>query len=461
MTTEASAPRSRRTPPATPPAARRLDLGRRLRVLAGVDEGILDQVPLERTRYVGLGGVILGTAVVAGISMWFALSQVLGGAHIAMLVPTVIWALIVLNLDRWLVSTVTGMWQRRLLMLIPRLLVAVVLGFIIAEPLVLRVFETAIVQHVVDERQEARNAERDLLVACNPKTPSTAPPPQDCRNALLLASTPAADEARLAQLKEDARRLKAQVDAGSRRHAELIDQATDECAGRDGAGLSGRAGWGPRCRRLQQEADDYAVRNRLSANAAELQALNTQISELSGSLATTRNEYGKRVEDAVEARVAALPGPEDPVGLLERMRALDEVTAENTYLFGASWLFRLFLILIDCLPVLVKLMGGTSTYDRMVEHENRVRERIHDKTLHYSAERRLGELELQAYRDSEDLRRRRQRIDVEGKAADAGMRAEVEEMVRKRAEELSRRGDRTERRNGAHVGTGLTRPFSG
>ncbi|WP_203872378.1 DUF4407 domain-containing protein, partial [Planomonospora parontospora] len=278
----------------TSASGRRFDLGRRLRILAGVDEGILDQVPLERTRYVGLGGVVLGTAVVAGISMWFALSQVLGGAHIAMLIPTVIWGLIVLNLDRWLVSTVTGLWQRRLLMLIPRLLVAVILGFIIAEPLVLRVFETAVVQHVVDERQAARNTERDRLVACNPSAPTATPPQRDCRNAQLLASTPAVEAAQLTQLQDQATKLKAQVDAANERHAHLIDQATDECAGRRGSGLSGKEGWGPRCQRLQNEADGFKTRSRLSENTEKLQALNTQIAELSGPLTTKRADYGQR-----------------------------------------------------------------------------------------------------------------------------------------------------------------------
>ncbi|GGL46495.1 hypothetical protein GCM10014719_54690 [Planomonospora parontospora subsp. antibiotica] len=165
------------------------------------------------------------------------------------------------------------------------------------------------------------------------------------------------------------------------------------------------------------------------------------------------------MEAEIGKRLDVMPGPEDPVGLLERMRALHEVTAENAYLFGASWLFRLFLIIVDCLPVLVKLMGGSTTYDRMVEQENRVREKLHEKTLQCKADVQLGELELQAYRGSEDRRRRRQLIDVESKAADAEARATVEEMIKKRAGELSRQNGGGERRNGVRRHTGLTKPF--
>ncbi|MBG0826823.1 DUF4407 domain-containing protein [Planomonospora sp. ID67723] len=444
--------------PRMPSTGRRFDLGRRLRVLAGVDEDILAQVPLERTRYVGLGGVVLGTAVVAGASMWFALSQVLGGAHIAMLVPTVIWALIVLNLDRWLVSTVTGMWQRRLLMLFPRLLVAVVLGFIIAEPLVLRVFETAIVQHVVDERQVAQNAERDRLVACNPTTPSATPPQRDCRNAQLLASTAAADQTRLDKLEADATVLRARIRTDERDHRKLLQQANDECAGRATRGTSGKRGDGPLCKRLDDKVRKLETDRNLVANRRELREMENQISELRGPLAAKQDGYGQWVKAEIDKRVAVMPGPEDPVGLLERMRALHEVTAENGYLFGASWLFRLFLIIVDCLPILVKLMGGSTTYDRMVEQENRIRERVHERALHCKADVQLGELELQAYRDSEDRRRRRQLVDVESKAADAEARAAIEEMIKERAEELSRQNG-GEWRNGARRRTGLTKPF--
>ncbi|MFI6457305.1 DUF4407 domain-containing protein [Streptosporangium amethystogenes] len=438
----------------------RLDLGRRLRALSGADEGVLDQVPLERTRYVGLGGVVLGTAVVAAISMWFALSQVLGGSHIGLIVPTTIWMLIVLNLDRWLVSTVTGIWHRKLLMLIPRLLVAMVLGFVIAEPLVLRVFETAVVQHVLDGRQADRNAERALLLRCNSQEATDTPGSQDCRNGRLLAPTAESDAARLRDLESDAGKLRARVDADNARHDELLSQATKECGGVKTEVTSGRRGMGPLCERLDAAVEDFVAQSKLVENQERLRSLEDRISALRGPLADKQAAFGQQVEAGVRERVDALPGKDDPVGLLERMRALHELTAENVYLFGASWLLRLFLILIDCLPVLVKLMGGTTTYNRMVDHTNRIQERIHEKRLQFDADARIGELELQAHRDAEDRRRRRQLIDIDSKAADAEARATVEEMIKQRTEAMRLQSIRNivkeERRNGSHPHVDLT-----
>ncbi|MFD0883601.1 DUF4407 domain-containing protein [Streptosporangium algeriense] len=442
-----------------PRRAVRLDLGRRLRVLAGVDEGILDQVPLERTRYVGLGGVILGTAVIAGVSMWFALSQIIGEVRPGMVVLALVWMLIVLNLDRWLVSMVAGMWQRRLVMLLPRLLVAMVLGSVIAEPLVLRVFETAVVQHVADEREAARSAEKALLTRCNPAT-GTPPAGGGCEKARLLVSSAAADEAEIADLEKDAARLQKQVDGARSEYRRLSGQARDECVGKKIIGVtSGKRGVGPLCRRLEAAARTARSLSDLDGNEKRLRELRSRISELRAPLASKRSDLGRRTQAAIDARLAAMPSGDAPVGILERMRALHEIAAENSYLLVASWLLRLFLVLVDCLPVLVKLLGGTTTYDRMVEHANRMRERVHEKRIQLDADARVGELELEAYARAEERRKRRQLIELDGKAADAEARAHREELMNRRAEELNRRSKDRNRINGSHPDVGVAGAF--
>jgi hypothetical protein len=61
------------------------------------------------------------------------------------------WGLLVLNLDRWLVSSASGsQWHTRMAVFVPRLMLATLFGVIIAESIVLRVFETAVEQHVQD-----------------------------------------------------------------------------------------------------------------------------------------------------------------------------------------------------------------------------------------------------------------------------------------------------------------------
>jgi hypothetical protein len=46
-----------------------------------------------------------------------------------------------------------------------------------------------------------------------------------------------------------------------------------------------------------------------------------------------------------------------------------EVNGSYSFLCAAKWALTLFFIMVDCLPVLGKLLGGISAYDRLVARE--------------------------------------------------------------------------------------------
>jgi hypothetical protein len=426
-----------------------VDLGRRLRMIAGVDEQLLGRVPLERTQYTGLGGVVLGTAVVAGLSMWFFLGQVLGANSPAMIVPVLIWVLIVLNLDRWLVSKASGMWQRRIMTLVPRLLLAVALGFVVAEPMILRIFETAVVQHVVDGRTEARAALRTKLVECNPLPPAT-PSRADCGGGAVLFAGTTEDQVReLDAAGRDARERERALAAHARRHGRMLDLARKECAGDKGTGLSEVEGWGPRCNRLYADADAYAKTHRIAEERRDIRLLKDRITGMRAGLAGAEGDLQRRIDQAVDKREAELPRPDAPIGLLERMQALDEITEKNGFLFIASWFLRVFVIMVDCMPVLVKLMSGTTAYDRLVEMENGSRERVHAERLRT---REYGDTEasrMERDRAGEVFRREREEMDITRQRDAARARTRLEEMIKDRMTDLAGRPTRKPASNGS------------
>src|SRR5262249_23062243 len=130
----------------------RIGLGVLLRRLAGVQEDTLDVVPGERARYTSMGGVVLGTAAIATISMGVAMYIVFvpRASPVVIVFPavfTALWGLFILNLDRWLMSTVVERdgWTR-VVRFLPRIILAVIFGVIIAEPLLLGVYNSAIVK---------------------------------------------------------------------------------------------------------------------------------------------------------------------------------------------------------------------------------------------------------------------------------------------------------------------------
>ncbi|MBN6053877.1 DUF4407 domain-containing protein, partial [Nonomuraea sp. RK-328] len=419
--------------------------------VAGADERLLDRVPHERARYTGLGGVVVSTSVIGGLSMWFFLSQMLGRSHVLMVIPVLVWALTILNLDRWLISAVSVLWRRRLLMLLPRLAVATVLGLVIAEPLVLRFFETAVEQKVRDDRELARTALKDTLIRCNP-TPPQQPSSDRCgQNTTLLRVTPAEQVREFSALERRADQLDRQVRRLSAEHTRLNKLATAECRGRKLPGLTGKKGYGPRCREAYQAARDYRRDNGLVGKTEELAQIRREVQRMRGGVTAESTAYGAKVAAEIDKRLDALPVRSDPIGLLERKKALDELTGHDPFLLGFTWLLRLLLLLIDCLPVLVKIMGGTSVYDRLVDAENRKAERLHKEWIETEEDAEVGELALRRAEQGEIRRRRREQLDVDRRRAQAEARAQVRQMVNERTSELLREGEATSGVNGSRL----------
>ena len=51
------------------------------------------------------------------------------------------------------------------------------------------------------------------------------------------------------------------------------------------------------------------------------------------------------------------------------MDGLEQLTGAHSALWLREWFLRAFLVVLDCLPVLVKFLGGVTAYDRMAEKE--------------------------------------------------------------------------------------------
>ena len=409
-----------------------LRVGRWIRVLAGVDEKLLDKVPQERARYTGLGGVVLGTATIAAFSMWFAITQLLGFSHPLVIFPVLIWFFFILNFDRWLVSSALGSgWRKRVPTLLMRVAMAFLFGVIIAEPIVLRVFQTAIEQHIRDEREQGLADLRSKLLECNPltTTPGGGTAAPGCEGfTLTFETTPGATIEELAARRADAVKLQGVIDTDTKELSRINDLARRECVGESGPGLTGRFGVGPNCRRLRDEADTYAATHPIAANNARLTALQSQISELESKVSTGREDFERAREAQVVERVAELKSHQGNIGLLERMEALNALARTNAALFLGIWAVRLFFILVDCMPVMVKFLGGTTTYDRLVDDRLASTARVHTRELGT----RYDEADAGA-------RKRRAELDLEVQEHTAGLHMRLDDAVRELANRLERR----------------------
>jgi hypothetical protein len=383
----------------------RPQLGRRLRAVAGVDERLMARVPQERARYAALGGVVVATALIAAASMWFAIAEALGHGYPLAIIPVVIWGLFIFNFDRWLISSTLGnRWYRRLGTVLMRLVMAFLFGVIIAEPLVMRVFQTAIEQNIRDARSQQLADIRSKLESCNPADalPGAAPP-AGCQGYLLsFTQTPGAAVAELAAKRQDAATLQATVTSDTAILNDLNNQARLECVGSSGPGLSGRAGVGPNCSRLRAEADAFAAAHPIATESTQLTALQAEITQLEATVSGQQDQFEQVRTTLIDARVADARSHQGSIGILERLGALHRLAGTSAALFLGTWAVRLLFILVDCMPILVKYMGGVTTYDRLVARE------LADAELQHRVDLAKAEDERQAR-----LRQRRAELDVE------------------------------------------------
>ncbi|WP_169747952.1 DUF4407 domain-containing protein [Pseudonocardia acaciae] len=429
MTTTEPKPASADTDVVAPaPEQRRRDraeqCGRWLRALTGVDETLLAWVPGERAHYTGLGGVVLGTAAIATISMTMALSEVLGGLSVIVPLLALVWGVFILNLDRWLVSPAPGdTWGRRLSTFLLRLVLAFFFGVIIAEPLVLRIFEPAIVKHINDERQRQLADHEDRLVRCNPDPtaggPAATASPECGGFTLNMLAGQVALAQELTGREREALALRASIDADTAEQSRRDTLAANECSGTAGPGSTGRAGRGIECRNREAEAAEFRVAHPLEDRTARLRDLQVVISRLRGEVSAQQGDFQARRTAAIAAKIDELRSHFGPIGLLERLRALNELTASNLFLLAAIWFTRLFFIAVDCLPVAVKFFSGKTRYEDLLDNRGRSSVRIYEENTRAVEAEIIENLKTQQIRTraTETIKRESSDLDVRWRKA--------------------------------------------
>jgi hypothetical protein len=324
------------------------------------------------------------TSSVGAISMYFALAEMLGHGNVGLVPLAMLWGAFVLWIDCWLVSSsVGGRLRARLAAMLPRLVIAIFLGVLIAVPLELRVFQTAVMAEVQAQRQQQVQTLTSELKACNPVPGAPAAGSHlNCAGQVLnLSPTSATIQQQLSQERTQATNLQTEITTETSQLLALQNTMNAECNGGSGTGLSGVFGDGPSCGADQQAVADFEKSHPIAQQQNQLDGLNTTIAQLEETVTAEQNADGRAVSSAIAERVhqaSAAEGllPSDPIGLGERLKAMSALIAGTPFIGAASWFIRIFFVLIDSLPVLVKLLGGRTTYDRLAEIENKHAVRI-------------------------------------------------------------------------------------
>lgn len=306
---------------------------------AGADSYFLKKSPKQdRVKYAGIGGIVFATGVLAMVSGWFAFFTAFGQKSMAGTeeshsilftvangVFAIAWGLMIFNLDRFIISS-TGkgdgtdkITRGEFGQAIPRIIIAIILGFVISKPLEIKILETEI-------NIELNNLQNEELTKFDKAT-------KDRFN----ADIEVIDE-QIAKIEKDRGEIVVrQRDA----EQEYIDQMQ---------GRAGSAGYGPRAKQLEQLKLDW----------------DKKLAEFDQRIGPDLDRLKKQREQKLSEMDAELANNK------QKIKGLDGILARMTIAHELSLTLSIFLTLvflsIETGPIFFKMMMTKGAYDYMVEN---------------------------------------------------------------------------------------------
>jgi hypothetical protein len=378
--------------------------------LSGAIRSVLDQAPTERNKFVGLGGTVLTTCSLATVSCAFALVVGVHAPVWAAIPISALWGLAIMNLDRWLVAGTPRRekWYQNLLMVVPRFLLALIIGGVISTPLVLWIFDREISAELKVLSAQKANAftqqlDLDERYKAIPTLEAEVTKLQSIVDGTSSALTTGSPEIAA---------LRAQYNGLDSMYRQAQQAAICEHDGTCGTGVQGN---GPEYREklayaesVKAERDvvkqqlDVALQGQSTAMTAARISAAEQLKHQQADLNQVMSQR-KAEEQAFALRNA------EAEGLLSRLEALSNLTARNSTLKLAYLALATFIAAIEILPVFVKFLmslGPPSLYDRVLAESDRTRMTEVEGEHAYREEAAKTELDarLRAHREvAEDL----------------------------------------------------------
>lgn len=276
---------------------------------AGCNLRILARTPSEGTFYDALGLAVLLLSCLGGFAAYFSIAYVLD-AQTAAVAVGIVWAVILSCGVERLLLQVAGSREHLgalAVAVVPRVFISILIGFILAEPLILRINEPEINAYL----QESQRAEKRALFTEAGKT---------------YEETIDTKEEELSTVKAQEKKVETQRDGFLRRQSECEAEAPASACRVYAQAAAREAGW------LQEVRADNAERR----------------PRLEESLARWRERRGTdegRGQDAIT----------ESDGVLARIEALGSLGAEHPVMNIQAWILRLFFICLDLLPLTIKV----------------------------------------------------------------------------------------------------------
>jgi Domain of unknown function (DUF4407) len=349
--------------------------------LAGADEDVLAGCSrADHAKYVGIGTLILLPGLMGTVSMTFALTTILN-FRLAVALPFALgWGLAIICMDRVFVVT---MQRGRSWLALPRIVLALLLGFVISTPFVLQIFRPEIEQQIV----KIQNQQAVQFIGSSASNK--------------IADQIATDKATIQKLQGEIgsgggspdlsgdtvlQNLNQQLRSDQANEAKWYNQWQCQLYGVEQTG-------GGKCKKgngpLAQASQAQYLRFKASV-ASDQSAISARVSQDRSSFNATKANTVQQEQQQLKITQAQLQTDQnlqanetsnflsrnkEDTGLLVRLKALDEVAAGNSTLEAARWLLFGVLVAIDLMPVALKVLlnwAKPSPYEQMLIDDEKV-----------------------------------------------------------------------------------------
>lgn len=311
---------------------------------AGVNKSVLRQCPTDYSKYAGIGGMILFTAIMAAISGGYALYFVFDSYEIAGLFG-IFWGLLIFNLDRFIVNTMysdgkhTISWGE-IKSGLPRIIMAIFLGLVISTPLEMKIFSDQIDSQLLKDNgrriADAKHAYQGLY-----------------------------DE--LDKYEVQKHDLEAE---GKTLHHRLLNAQEDLRKEGEGSALSGKIGHGPIYKDKERFVSEcQAAYDRwIATNQSNITRLDNDIARVKEDLQRQEEQIGK---DATQN------------GFAVRYEAFENATnrKEHFDLWLVSLMITLLFVIIETAPTFLKMMMEDGPYDDLLRSQKHKVKVLADKSI--------------------------------------------------------------------------------
>lgn len=355
--------------------------------LSGGNEEVLALVPSERARFESLGWAILITSGVAAVSMWFALASAVGINGVLAFPIALAWGLVIMGIDRWLVVTMPAEGRRKFAIAVPRLALALLLGTLISTPLVLRIFQSEINAQIAKMQEQSYNTFLQQQQASDVarQVGRYSSELQYLDNVIATRGATTADTASDPELRGYNEQLTA-LNTELTHWTSLKSQYyNDYICQLYGGPTCPKKGYGPAAKDSQQNYDAASrevstLQGRINQVQGEIQRRDAQLTSTSKAAEQARyqqalaqqpivkNEYDTALQRQNELQASFFASNQASHGILIRLEALSQLSRGNLTVATARFLLFLLFLVIECLPVTVKLLQEPGLYEEALKH---------------------------------------------------------------------------------------------